>query len=68
MSTRASVRDAIAAMSASSALRTAAPSAGSASTISPLAGAIASRLPNSPMWAVPTLITAAMLGGAMSQR
>ncbi len=68
VSTVASVRDAIADVSASSALRTAVPSAGSASTISPLAAAIASRLPNSPMWAVPTLITAATLGGAISQR
>ncbi len=42
------------------------PSAGRASTISPLAWAIASREPNSPMWAVPTLRTAATVGGAIS--
>ena len=36
---------------------------GSASTISPLACAMASRLPNSPMWAVPTLRTAATGAG-----
>ena len=59
------MRSAIAATSGSSALSTAVPSAGSASTISPFACAIASREPNSPMWAVPTLSTAATCGGAI---
>ena len=62
VTTCAAVRPAIAATRSSSALSTAVPSAGSASTISPLACAIASRLPNSPMWAVPTLSTAATCG------
>ena len=41
-------------------------SAGSASTSSPLASAIASRLPNSPRWALPTLRTTPIRGGAMA--
>ena len=58
---------AMAATRSSSAFSTAVPSAGRASTISPLACAIASREPNSPMWAVPTLRTAATSGGAIAQ-
>ncbi len=66
--TRAAVREAMAATRWSSALSTAVPDAGRASTISPLAAAIASTPPNSPTCAVPTLSTAATVGGAMSQR
>ena len=47
-STRAGVRSRIAQTSGSSVVSTAVPSAGSASTISPLATAISSWLPNSP--------------------
>ena len=47
---------------------TAVPSAGSASTISPLATAISSLLPNSPTCAVPTLRTVATWGGAIVHR
>ena len=63
---RARVRAAIAATLGSSALRIATPSAGSASTSSPLALATASSEPNSPACARPTLSTAPILGGAMS--
>ena len=47
----------------SSALSTATPSAGSASTSSPLACAIAATEPNSPRCAVPTLSTTPIRGG-----
>ena len=56
----------MAATRGSSALSTATPSAGSASTISPLASAMFSCEPNSPMWALPTLRTREMSGGAMA--
>ena len=48
----------------SSALRTAVPSSGSASTSSPLAPAMPSGLPNSPRWAEPTLSTTPTCGRA----
>ena len=67
-SANARVRDAIPITSGSSALRTATPSSGSASTSSPLACAIRSRLPNSPRWATPTLSTTATVGCTMSVR
>ena len=54
----------IALTSGSSALSTAVPPAASASTSSPLVCAIASRLPNSPTCAVPTLRAAAIRAGA----
>ena len=66
--TRARVRAAMPATASSTLNSTAVPSGGSASTISPLACAMASRLPNSPMWAEPTLSTAATRGGAISHR
>ncbi len=52
----------------SSALSTARPSGSSASTISPLAAPITSRLPNSPRCAEPTLSTTLTSGGAIRQR
>ena len=59
---------AIARTRGSSALSTATPSAGSASTSSPLADAMVSTEPNSPMCATPTLSTTPIRGGAISQR
>ena len=66
--TGARVRSRIAQTSGSSAFSTATPSAGSASTSSPLAWAIAAWPPNSPTWAWPTLSTTPTRGGAMSHR
>ena len=69
ITTRASVRSAIAATSGSSALRTATPPSaadGSDAGSSPLVSAIASREPNSPRCAVPTLRTTPIRGGAIS--
>ena len=69
VTTRASVRPAIASTRGSSALRIATPPAeagGSASTSSPLALAMFSTEPNSPVCARPTLSTAPIRGGAMS--
>ncbi len=66
--TRAFVREAIARTRRSSALRIATPSAGRASTSSPLASAIASWEPNSPTWAVPTLSTRPIRGGVIEVR
>ena len=67
VTTAACVRDRMAATAGSSELSTATPpaDAGSASTSSPLAWAIASRDPNSPTCAVPTLSTTPMRGGAI---
>ena len=61
----------MAATTGSSAPRTATPpswAAGRASTSSPLACAIASREPNSPRWAEPTLRTTPIRGGATRHR
>ena len=69
VTTDAAVRDAIAATRGSSALRIAIPPAaadGSASTNSPLATAMFSALPNSPMWADPTFSTTPIRGGAVA--
>ena len=62
------MRSRMAQTSGSAALSTATPSAGSASTSSPLAWAIAACPPNSPTWACPTLSTTPTVGGAMSHR
>ncbi len=64
VTTRARVRAAMPSTRGSSALRTAVPSAGSASTSSPLAVAMPSALPNSPRWAEPTLRTTPTCGRA----
>ena len=68
VTTRACVRERIFATLGSSALRTASPSGRNASTSSPLAWATASREPNSPTWATPTLRTMATSGGAIVVR
>ncbi len=68
---RALVRSAIAATRGSSALRTATPPSaaeGRAATSSPLAFAVGSGPPNSPIWAVPTLRTTPTVGGVISVR
>ncbi len=66
--TRAVVSGAIARTAGSSALSTASPSGGSAATSSDLAVAMASREPNSPTCAVPTLSTTPTRGGAIRAR
>ena len=68
VTTRAAVRAAIAATSGSSAFSTASPSAGSASTSSPLARATASRLPNSPRCATADVEHDADVGRAIRHR
>ena len=67
VTTRATVRGAMPSTRGSSALRTAVPSAGSASTSSPLACAMPSALPNSPRCAEPTLSTTPTCGRATRQ-
>src|SRR6266536_2562883 len=66
VTTRAAVLADMAATLGSSAFSTATPSAGRAAGSSAFAFATASRLPNSPMWARPTLRTTPSCGGAMS--
>ena len=66
--TRAAVCSAIAATAASSTLRMTTPDAGTACGSSALVRAMASREPNSPRWAVPTLSTTAIDGGAIAAR
>src|SRR5829696_6314591 len=68
VTTRATVRSAMAATWGSSALRTAVPSGGRDSTSSPLALAIASRDPNIPRWDSPTLTTTPTDGRARRAR
>ena len=65
MSTGAGLLAAIPATLTSSAFSTASPSGRSAVTISDFAVAMASRLPNSPRWALPTLRTTETSGGAI---
>lgn len=57
---------AIAATALSSTLRITTPDAGTACGSSALVFAMASREPNSPRWAVPTLSTTAIWGGAIA--
>ena len=66
MITPAPVRDRIATTRSSSALSTAVPVAGSASTSSPLAAATPSMPPTSSVWAWPTTVTTPMSGRAIS--
>ena len=68
VTTRARVRGAIPRTRGSSAVSTAVPSAGSASTSSPFATAMPSALPNSPRWAEPTLRTTPTCGRATPHR
>ena len=65
--TRASVREAIPITRGLSALRTAVPEPGSASTNSPLAAATSSSVPNISACASSTVVTMPMVGRAMSQ-